>query len=139
MTIQISVLIWTVISFVLLMVILRNLLFKPVLELIDSRREKIKKAGEKKLYLEKLAQDREKLYIEKKEIALNAHQQQVKNKVEEIRLQSKKDIDEARNLRLQKTESYHEAVEAQQKALLSDFAARADEIAVRFAESLIKQ
>ena len=41
MNIQLSVIVWTVICFVLLRLILKNLLFKPVLQVIDSRREKI--------------------------------------------------------------------------------------------------
>lgn len=41
MTIQISVLIWTILSFIILAIILNNLLFKPVLEVMDKRKQKI--------------------------------------------------------------------------------------------------
>ena len=41
MTIQISVLIWTILSFIALAFILNNLLFKPVLEVMDKRKQKI--------------------------------------------------------------------------------------------------
>ena len=44
MNIQPSVIVWTVICFLLLMVILKNLLFTPVLKMIDSRREKVEGA-----------------------------------------------------------------------------------------------
>ncbi len=139
MTIQISVLIWTVISFVLLMIVLRNLLFKPVLELMDSRRERIKKAAEKKSELEKLTQEQEILYLQKKEAAFKDHKKQVKGMVEEIRSQSKRDIDEARTARLKRIDSYHAEVEAQQRSILSDFTAKSYEIAFCFADSLIKR
>ena len=43
MTIQISLVIWTVIGFVTLSLILNKFLFKPLLSLMDARNEKIKK------------------------------------------------------------------------------------------------
>lgn len=48
MSIQLSVIIWTVICFFVLILILDNLLFKPMLELMDSRKEKIESARAKK-------------------------------------------------------------------------------------------
>lgn len=45
MTIQISLVIWTVIGFVVLSLILDRFLFKPLLKVMDDRNEKIK-AGE---------------------------------------------------------------------------------------------
>ena len=47
MNIQPSVIVWTVICFLLLTVILKNLLFTPVLKMLDSRKEKIEKAEQK--------------------------------------------------------------------------------------------
>lgn len=44
MTVQISVVIWTVINFLLLMLILNQLLFKPMLRFMDARKEKIDSA-----------------------------------------------------------------------------------------------
>ena len=54
MTIQLSVTVWTVICFCLLMLILHNLLFKPVLKVMDDRRERIEKARLKKEEQKKL-------------------------------------------------------------------------------------
>lgn len=45
MTIQISLVIWTIIGFVVLSLILNHFLFKPLLKVMDDRNEKIK-AGE---------------------------------------------------------------------------------------------
>lgn len=45
MTIQISLVIWTIIGFVVLSLILNRFLFKPLLKVMDDRNEKIK-AGE---------------------------------------------------------------------------------------------
>lgn len=46
MTIQISLVIWTVIGFVTLSFILNRFLFKPLLKVMDDRNEKIKTAEE---------------------------------------------------------------------------------------------
>ena len=48
MNIQPSIIVWTVICFLVLTVILKNLLFEPVLKVIDSRHEKTAAAKEKK-------------------------------------------------------------------------------------------
>ena len=47
MNIQPSVIVWTVICFLLLMIILKNLLFTPVLKMLDSRKEKVEAADKK--------------------------------------------------------------------------------------------
>ena len=44
MSIQPSVLIWTIICLVLLMLVLSKLLFKPLLAVMDARRDKIERA-----------------------------------------------------------------------------------------------
>ena len=46
MTIQISLVIWTIIGFVTLSFILNKFLFKPLLKVMDDRNEKIKTAEE---------------------------------------------------------------------------------------------
>ncbi len=47
MTIQISVLLWTVICFCLFVFIVNRFLFKPLFAVMDQRQEKIKKAQQK--------------------------------------------------------------------------------------------
>ena len=59
MSIQISVVIWTVICFLLLMLILHNWLFKPVLEIMEKRRIRIEKAKEKQLEAQRLTVEHE--------------------------------------------------------------------------------
>ena len=46
MTIQISLVIWTIIGFVTLSLVLNKYLFKPLLSLMDARNEKIRKGEE---------------------------------------------------------------------------------------------
>ncbi len=59
MTVQLSVLVWTVICFCLCMLILNNLLFKPMLAFMDKRKEKIDAAHERKAEIEKAQRDYE--------------------------------------------------------------------------------
>ena len=59
MNIQPSIMVWTVICFLLLMVVLKNFLFTPVLKVMDDRRERINSAKEKKENIEKLIQENE--------------------------------------------------------------------------------
>lgn len=48
MTIQLPILLWTVICFCLLILILNNLLFKPMLAFMDKRNQRIADAARKK-------------------------------------------------------------------------------------------
>ena len=66
MSIQISVIIWTVICFLLLMLILHNWLFKPVLDVMEKRRNRIEKAKEKQLEVQRLTEEYEKKLQEHK-------------------------------------------------------------------------
>ena len=59
MTIQISLIIWTVVGFITLSFILNRFLFKPLLGVMDARNEKIKKAEEER---EKELERREKTH-----------------------------------------------------------------------------
>ena len=56
MNIQPSVIVWTVICFLLLTVILKNLLFKPVLEVLDKRKEKVDSAEQKLRDIESISE-----------------------------------------------------------------------------------
>lgn len=57
MNIQISVLLWTVICFLLLMLILQKLLFQPILKCMDARESKIETAKQKKRDAEQAAEE----------------------------------------------------------------------------------
>ena len=59
MTVQIPVLLWTVICFGALILILENLLFKPMLAFMDRREERIRRAAEKKAATERALSEAE--------------------------------------------------------------------------------
>lgn len=72
MTIQISLVIWTVIGFVTLAFILNRFLFEPLLKVMDERNEKIRKGEEER----RAALEREEKIQKANEIARTARQQE---------------------------------------------------------------
>lgn len=72
MTIQYEVVIWTIINFTLLFAVLYFLLFKPMLKLMDARRDKIERGKAKRDRLSALALEAEE---ERKKAAEDAARQ----------------------------------------------------------------
>ncbi len=85
--IQISVILWTVICFLLLMLILKNLLFKPLLACMDRRKQRIADAENK----QRSDREREQEAASIMDEALREHNSQAKTdaerKVAEERIQ----------------------------------------------------
>ena len=71
MTIQLSILLWTLISFVVLMLVLNNLLFKPILSFMDARNEKISGAKKRKLENEERVKDAQLETEKRRQIAMS--------------------------------------------------------------------
>ncbi|MBQ8278713.1 MAG: hypothetical protein IJZ23_02625 [Roseburia sp.] len=139
MTIQLSVTIWTIICFVLLMLILHFLLFKPVLKVMDERRARIEKAREKKAENERLEKEYASMLLEKEKAFLEAQQKQINEEIESIKLDTKKAIVAATEERIRKVDSYRESVNKEQEEILDILNAHGEEIAVIFANSIIKE
>ena len=78
MTIQISLIIWTVVGFITLSFILNRFLFKPLLGVMDARNEKIKKAEDER---EKELERREKT-LKALEISNAAREQEARAALE---------------------------------------------------------
>ena len=93
MNIQPSVIVWTVICFLLLMVVLKNLLFKPVLFVLDARKKKIEDAEQKLRDIERITAENERSIAEKKARAEAENEILVKEKVQQIQSQGKKKIE----------------------------------------------
>ena len=92
MNIQPSVMVWTVICFLILTVILKNLLFTPILKIMDSRREKIQAASKKKEDIEKCVLEHKNQAEKEKALAEEKSRKETKQKLEQLQLQSKKEI-----------------------------------------------
>ena len=139
MNIQLSVVLWTIICFVLLMLILHNLLFKPVLKVLDARREKIENAAAKKAEWEKAGQEHAAMLAEREEQFARERQQQIREEVEAIRQDSKRTVELAKEARMELVDSYRSYVEAEREAILRRLSVHASELATAFADKLTKE
>lgn len=139
MSIQISVIIWTVICFLLLMLILHNWLFKPVLEVMEKRRNRIEKAKEKQLEIQRLSAEHESMIAEQKKTFLKEQKAKADMEIEKIQADSKKSVDSARTVRLNTYETYREECAKEYSRILSNAEKSTEQIAEIFADRLISQ
>lgn len=138
MTIQLSVSIWTIICFLLLMLILHNLLFKPVLEVMDKRKARIEKAAQKKIEIEKQKSEYEAMLIEKEKAFYEEQKKQADEEIEQIRLNAKKAVKEATEGRFRLVDAYRVEAKEEQEEILNFLEIHSEELAKVFADSIIK-
>ena len=139
MSIQISVIIWTVICFLLLMLILHNWLFKPVLEVMEKRHNRIEKAKEKQLEIQRLSAEHESMLAEQKKTFLKEQKAKADMEIEKIQADSKKSVYSARTVRLNTYETYREECAKEYSRILSNAEKSTEQIAEIFADRLISQ
>ncbi len=139
MTIQISVTIWTLLCFCLLMVILHNLLFKPVLGVMDRRRERIRSAAAKKVERERLAEEYAAELHRKEDAFREEQQKQIREGIERIRSESKQSIEAAREERLRTVDSFRLQNAQEHEEILATLSAHSRDLAAAFAESIVKE
>ena len=139
MTIQLSISVWTVICFVLLMIILDKLLFKPVLKVMDERKERIKRAADKKAEYEEKQNEYDALILEKKKQAQQEQSLEIKKQIESIRAESKEAVEAANQRRIRTVDDFRLKTDEEQGLILKDLSAHAAEIAEYFADSLVKE
>ena len=138
MTIHLSVSIWTIICFLLLMLILRNLLFQPILEVMDARKMRIEKAAQKKAENEKRKNEYEAMLVEKEKVFYEEQKKQIKEEIEVIRLNTKKELKEAKEERLRLVDAYRVKAKEEQEEILHFLNVHSGELAEVFANSIIK-
>lgn len=139
MSIQISVIIWTVICFLLLMLILHNWLFKPVLDVMEKRRNRIEKAKEKQLEVQRLTEEYEKKLQEHKLAFLKEQKANANLEIEKIHADSKKSVESAKAMRLSTYETYREECAKEYSRILATAENSTKQIAEIFADRLINQ
>lgn len=139
MNIQISVIIWTVICFVLLMVILRNLLFKPLLKVMDERSARLENARKKKAEIDDAVNEQEKKQLEQQAEYREKQKKDIAEKLAEIQAESKNAVIEARKKRLSDVEAYRKAMDEERKKTVSDVSANTKIIAEAFARQIISR
>ena len=137
MNIQPSVMVWTVICFLLLMVILKNLLFTPVLKMLDSRRDKIQAAAKKKEDIEKLVLEHKNQVEKEKALAKEKNRKETKQKLEQLQLQNKKEIEAAQRQCLADVQKYREGITDEHDKIVCSVAPKMETAAALFAKNII--
>ena len=138
MTIQPSVLIWTVLSFCVLAFILNKFLFKPLLKVMDERNEKITGEKEKKRAeleaREKMLAEAEEERISIQKNAVTAGEQateQLHSETAAILVAKKQEYDEAlEQLRLR--------LEEESGSIEQELSDKVDKLALAYVDALIK-
>lgn len=137
MNIQPSVVVWTVICFVLLMVILKSLLFTPVLKVMDSRKEKLEAAEKKLREIEGITAENEKRLAEEKVRAEAESIALSKKRVEQIQSDGKKEIENARRKCLSDIEEYRQGITGEYDKIVYSVAPKMETAAAIFAKNII--
>lgn len=137
MNIQPSIMVWTVICFLLLMVILKNLLFDPVLKVIDDRHQKMQAAKEKKENIEKLVSEHEIQLKKEKTLAEEKNRKLSKQRLEQLQLQSKKEIEAAQRQCLADMQKYRDDIVDEREKIVSLVAPKMETAAALFAKNII--
>lgn len=139
MSIQISVTIWTIICFLLLMFILHNWLFKPVLEIMEKRRSRVENARKKQDEIRRLTDLHEEILIEERRILEKEQQTMTNAQLEEILAKSKKAVESAKASRLHTYEACREECFKEYTKIISSAEDSTKQIAEMFTDRLISQ
>ena len=136
MTIQISVLIWTIICFCLLMLILDRLLFRPIHAFMDARNERLRFAREKKSRHEALLAEQETERSAAAEAAQLSLARETQEKLETARREAAAAVEAAEAGHLERIEETKAAIETERKEMTEKLSGRVDDLARSFAEKL---
>lgn len=137
MTIQLSVFLWSIICFCLMMLILNKLLFGPMLRFMDARQERIDRAREKKKADEAALTAAEASCQQALE---DARQQQLglnAAAAEQKRLQGRNDLEEAKRRQDKELEAYAAQLEQESQELKTKLDAGVGALAQAFADRLV--
>lgn len=137
MNIQPSVIVWTVICFLLLMIILKNLLFTPVLKMLDSRKEKVEAADKKLRDIESIEAENTKRIAAEKIRAEAESVAEAKEKVQQIQSQGKKEIENAQRKCLSDIEKYRQGITGEYDKIVYSVAPKMETAAAIFAKNII--
>ena len=137
MTIQISLVIWTIIGFVTLSFILNRFLFKPLLKVMDDRNEKIKKAEAKR----QIELERREKQLKALEIANRAREQEAQKAAENELAKERKKTEEIIADKMAEydaeLEKIREKYEADTKAAESNLSESIDKLALKYVKTQI--
>lgn len=137
MSFQPSIMVWTVICFCILMLILKNLLFKPLLQVMDSRNEKIQAANKRKQDMEALVAEHNAQQQREKELAKETRIKEAKLKLEQLQSQSQKEIENAHRQCLADIEKYKDSITDERNKIVSSVAPSMETAAALLARNIL--
>lgn len=137
MTIQISIAIWTVICFILLMIILRNFLFKPVLKVLDDRKQRLENARLKEKEQIRKAEENKALILKQQAEYAQKKEQMAKAAAENLNAQGKLQIEEAQKKRISDVDKYRASMDESYKQIISTASVEMNKVAEIFAAKII--
>lgn len=137
MTIQISIAIWTVICFILLMIILRNFLFKPVLKVLDDRKQRLENARLKEKDQIRKAEENKALILKQQAEYAQKKEQMAKAAAENLNAQGKLQIEEAQKKRISDVDKYRASMDESYKQIISTASVEMNKVAEIFAAKII--
>lgn len=136
MNIQVSVLIWTVICFCLLMLILNKLLFKPILAVMDQRQERVRRAREKQSANAEAYAAAQASMEQAREDVRRQQAQAMAETVEEAQRRADQQVAQARQDGERELEAYRAQLAAERQELKTKLDAGVDTLAATFANRL---
>ena len=106
---------------------------------MDDRRARIEKAAQKKAENERLESEYASMLIEQEKAYLEEQQKQINEEIESIKLDTKKAVAAAMEERLRSADAYRESSKNEQEEIINFLRMHTEELAVTFANSLIKE
>lgn len=137
MTIQPSILIWTLICFALLMVILDRLLFRPILSFMDARNERIAAAVRKKEEGERAVHEAEAELAARREQAASRTAAMAETEIADAKVRAKNMIAKAERERETRIEECKTEISAKTCELEDGLDDGVDRLAKAFVEKLV--
>ena len=113
MNIQLPIILWTVVCFAALYLILKYLLFRPVLGVMDKRKKKIDDARNAREALDRQQEEARAKLVAEQEKLLNTSMKEQETETEKIRTEGKQLLEDARIKRIAYVENYREKTEAE--------------------------
>ena len=137
MTLQPSLIIWTVICFCVLMFILNKLLFKPLLAFMDARKEKVAKARERAGEIMRERSERSAALQAVREAELLAESEKRSKEIEQFKAFAENELKKTESENRAKLEALSEQIGTSDNETYEAIASSMDKMAEAFAERLL--
>lgn len=137
MNFQPSVIIWTIICFLLLMVILRKLLFEPVLDVLDKRNARIEAAKNKKAEIERLTAEHEAFIEKTQQQEIQRRKAMAKQLASDIQSEGKREIEIAQRQCLEDIKKYRDSIDDEHERIVSIVAPEMETAAAILVKNII--